>query len=61
MLAAAEAFLAERAAQGSGAWRLTELEDGTARVLDRVGLEGGAGRMGPMNADTPGNKGPVIA
>jgi precorrin-3B synthase len=60
MLSAAEAFLTERAAQGSEAWRLTELEDGTARVLGRSGLEGRAGRTGPMNADTPGNKGPTI-
>jgi precorrin-3B synthase len=60
MLAAAEAFLAERTAQGSEAWRLAELADGTARVLGRLGLEGHGGRLGPMNADTPGNKGPPI-
>jgi precorrin-3B synthase len=36
MLVAAEAFLAERAAQGSEAWRLAELEDGATRVLDRL-------------------------
>ena len=60
MLAAAEAFLAERAAENSEAWRLIELEDGIARVLDRLRLAGSAGRTGPMKADTPGNKGPTI-
>ncbi|MDQ1741957.1 MAG: precorrin-3B synthase [Pseudonocardiales bacterium] len=38
MLAAAEAFLAERRAQGSDAWRLAELTDGPARVAARLGL-----------------------
>jgi precorrin-3B synthase len=42
LLAAAAAFLAERAAQGSQAWRLAELVDGPARVADRVGRELGA-------------------
>ncbi|TCO18646.1 precorrin-3B synthase [Kribbella steppae] len=37
-VAAAEAFLAERAAQGSQAWRVAELEDGAHRILDRLGL-----------------------
>lgn len=36
MLAVAEAFLAERAEQGSGAWRLAELTDGPGRVSARV-------------------------
>jgi precorrin-3B synthase len=36
-LAAARAFLAERAVQGSSAWRLTELTDGPARVAARLG------------------------
>ena len=36
-LAAARAFLAERTAQGSTAWRLTELADGPARVAARLG------------------------
>ncbi len=35
---AATAFLAERAAQRSTAWRLTELEDGPARICARLGL-----------------------
>ena len=36
MLTAAEAFLAERRAQGSNAWRLAELADGPARVAARL-------------------------
>jgi precorrin-3B synthase len=40
-LAATRAFLAERAAQGSTAWRLAELTDGPARVGAR--LSGGRG------------------
>src|SRR4051794_2689579 len=35
-LAATRAFLAERAAQGGTAWRLTELEDGVPRVASRI-------------------------
>jgi precorrin-3B synthase len=35
-LAATRAFLAERADQGSTAWRLTELDDGPARVAARL-------------------------
>jgi precorrin-3B synthase len=35
--AAARAFLAERDAQGNGAWRLAELADGPARVAARLG------------------------
>jgi precorrin-3B synthase len=41
-LAAARAFLAERAAQGSPVWRLTELTDGPQRVAARVGDPVGA-------------------
>ena len=45
-LAAARGFLAERAAQGSTAWRLAELSDGPARVAAR--LSGGRSRdIGP--------------
>lgn len=40
MIAAAEAFLAERAAQGSEAWRLAELEEGPRRVLTRLVVTG---------------------
>jgi precorrin-3B synthase len=36
LLAAAHAFLDEREAQGSGAWRLAELTDGPARVAARL-------------------------
>ncbi|MBB5136425.1 precorrin-3B synthase [Thermocatellispora tengchongensis] len=36
MLAVAEAFLAEREAQGSGAWRIEELQDGPARIAARL-------------------------
>ncbi len=35
-LAATRAFLAERTAQASSAWRLAELDEGPARVVDRV-------------------------
>ena len=40
MLAAAEAFLAERRAQGSPAWRLVELADGPGRVATRLAASG---------------------
>ena len=46
MTAAAEAFLAERAAQGSEAWRIAELEDGPARILARLGESEAAGGSG---------------
>ncbi|SEP27711.1 precorrin-3B synthase [Trujillonella endophytica] len=39
-LAATRAFLAERTAQGSSAWRLAELDDGPARVAARLTAEG---------------------
>jgi precorrin-3B synthase len=38
MVAAAEAFLEERDAQESQAWRVAELENGEARILGRLGL-----------------------
>ncbi len=38
MVAAAEAFLAERTAQDSEAWRISELVDGAARIYARLGL-----------------------
>lgn len=37
MMAAAEAFLAERSAQNSTAWRVSELNDGPARIGARIG------------------------
>jgi precorrin-3B synthase len=46
-LAAARAFLAEREAQGSSAWRLGELTDGADRVAARL-----AGEVGPL-VDVP--------
>src|SRR3954452_16008426 len=45
-LAAARPFLAERTAQASTAWRLTELTDGPARVATRLG--GHVGQHGPV-------------
>ncbi|MEV0702358.1 precorrin-3B synthase [Saccharopolyspora sp. NPDC050389] len=35
-IAAAEAFLAEKAAQGRSAWRLAELDDGARRITGRL-------------------------
>ncbi|GGL02551.1 hypothetical protein Sme01_19870 [Sphaerisporangium melleum] len=61
MIAAAEAFLAERTAQGSGAWRIAELIDGPARITARL-TTGTAGVTtllttgapgGPTGPDTP--------
>jgi precorrin-3B synthase len=62
-LAAARAFLAERAAQGSSAWRLTELADGPSRVAARLEGQGtdqrAAGDLpaeGPKRLDGPGGR-----
>ncbi|GII29313.1 precorrin-3B synthase [Planotetraspora mira] len=49
MVAVAEAFLDERAAQGDAAWRLSELEDGPARVAARLRLDSAA-----VSSLTPG-------
>jgi precorrin-3B synthase len=62
-LAAARAFLAERAVQGSSAWRLAELTDGPARVAARLEGQGtderGAGGLPeerPKRLDGPGER-----
>ena len=54
MLAAAEAFLAERHAQGGNAWRLAELTDGPARVAARLGLPEPRGDAGPAHGQLHG-------
>jgi precorrin-3B synthase len=50
-LAASRAFLAERDAQGTGAWRLAELTDGPDRVAAR--LVGRNGHLCPTAVDVP--------
>ncbi|MFC5262857.1 precorrin-3B synthase [Kribbella qitaiheensis] len=45
MVAAAEAFLVERAEQRSEAWRLAELQDGPARVLKRLDVQESTGEL----------------
>lgn len=56
MVAAAEAFLAERVQQESEAWRLGELEDGPQRVQTRLGLTGG-----PAALQGGSGSGPAVA
>ncbi|SDF59824.1 precorrin-3B synthase [Klenkia brasiliensis] len=51
LLRGARAFLDERSAQGSSAWRLPELADGPARVAARLG--GTAVPLAPAPADPP--------
>ncbi|SFL54590.1 precorrin-3B synthase [Geodermatophilus ruber] len=58
-LAAARAFLAERAAQGGSAWRLAELDDGVARVAAR--LRGVRGHDGPPVRGLGGHDVPLAA
>jgi precorrin-3B synthase len=53
MVAAAEAFLVERAAQGSEAWRLAELADGPRAVRMRLGLEAAAEVPPAVSCPTP--------
>lgn len=53
MLAAAHAFLDERAAQGSSAWRLRELADGPARVAARLGAPQQPVAVTPPPAEEP--------
>ena len=54
LLAAAHAFLAERAeTPGKPAWRLRELPDGPARVARRTAAALGATRAAPATAATP--------
>ncbi|MGY1813003.1 precorrin-3B synthase [Blastococcus sp. SYSU D00820] len=55
-LAATRAFLDERAAQASAAWRLAELTDGPARVAARLG---GAVAPRPLPAAPPPGAGAV--
>lgn len=63
MVSAAEAFLAERFAQQSEAWRLTELVDGPPRVLARLRDSGTIAAGGSphelMDDGTSGPAGPL--
>jgi precorrin-3B synthase len=54
LIRAAEGFLAERAAQGRGAWRLAELQDGPARVAARLSaaVDRDAGRFARSGGGT---------
>jgi precorrin-3B synthase len=54
-LAAARAFLAERAEQGGTAWRLIELADGVERVAARLP----GSRTEPIRVPTPPDTGPA--
>jgi precorrin-3B synthase len=53
MVAAAGAFLAERAAQESEGWRLAELRDGPRFVRQRLGLEAEAAVLPTVSSGTP--------
>jgi precorrin-3B synthase len=65
-LAATRAFLAEREAQGSTAWRLAELTDGPRRVAERIsptgerhlaGVDRSRGPGGPVPGPAPSVRG----
>jgi len=56
-LAATRAFLAERAAQGGTAWRVTELADGPARIVAALG----GSRVDPLPVPPPPVTGPAGA
>ncbi len=57
LLAATRAFRAEHAAQGGTAWRLAELDDGPARVADRLP----GARVAPVAVPAAPSVGPVGA
>jgi precorrin-3B synthase len=57
LLAATRAFRAEHAAQGGTAWRLAELDDGPARVADRLP----GARVAPVAVPAAPSAGPVGA
>jgi precorrin-3B synthase len=57
LLAATRAFRAEHAAQGGTAWRLAELDDGPARVADRLP----GTRVAPVAVPAAPSAGPVGA
>ena len=62
LLATASAFLAERAEQGSAAWRLAELAGGPSRVAKRVRAALGAAARPtgtPVHRPEPVRRGPV--
>jgi precorrin-3B synthase len=54
LVAATRAFAAERAAQGSSAWRLAELVDGPVRVAARLGAAGALGDVPEPSSGTAG-------
>lgn len=55
LIAAAAAFLDERAAQGGTAWRVTDLEDGPARIAHRLGAAPAAGGTAVVTATGAGD------
>lgn len=56
MLNVARAFLDERTAQGSGAWRIDELDDGRVRVRERLG---NTAPIAAVAAPPPAPAGPI--